>query len=104
MITKNDIKAVFDKYKNERSPWKVGMFGIPVDDVTIPFCYDLECFYNDTLAYYPENESLLPEHIEDLKSILKNEVTPNSRNSAAVNLYESMCNLVNAKSEMAALR
>lgn len=104
MITKNDIKAALDKYKRDRSPWKVGMFGVPVDYLTTSFCHDLEYFYSDTLADYPENESLLPDHIEGLKSMLKNEVTPNSTNSAAVNLYKSMWNLANIQPGIAALR
>ena len=104
MVTKNDIKAALDKYERERSGWKVGMFGTPVDMVTTPFCRDLDYFYNNTLKHYPENEKLSPAHIERLQTMLMEEVELNSTNSAVVDLYKNIYNLVNAKSEMAILR
>lgn len=105
MITKNDIKIALNKYDSERSVWKVGMFGAAVDYVTTPFYYDLKNFYNNTLKNHPENEELLPAHIKYLQKMLKaDEVGPNSTNSAIVDLYDSMRNLVNTKSEIAEYR
>jgi hypothetical protein len=104
MMTKNDIKAALDKYKSERSQWMVGMFAIPVDHVTAPFCRDLEYFFDTTLADYPESNYLLPEHIEYLKNMLMKEVKANPANSAAFDLYKTIYNLVNSKSEIAILR
>ena len=101
MITKNDIKTALDKYDSERSVWKVGMFSAAVDYISTPFYYDLQNFYNNTLKNHPENEELLPAHIKSLQLMLKvDEVGPNSTNSAIVDLYDSMCKLVNTKSKI----